>query len=46
VLPDPSARNVYDMAYAVFRALYPATRDAAHRLSAIERLTHALKDAA
>lgn len=46
VLPDPRARDVYDMTYAVFRTLYPATRDAAHRLGAIERLTHALEDAA
>jgi xylulokinase len=46
VLPDPAARNIYDMTYAVFRSLYPATRDAAHRLGAIERLTYAQEDAA
>ncbi len=46
VLPDPAARDTYDATYAVYRALYPATREAAHRLGGIERATHAVENAA
>ena len=38
VEPDPAAREVYDAMYAVYRDLYPATRDAAHALAAFSRV--------
>jgi xylulokinase len=37
VEPDPAAAEVYDTLYAVYRDLYPATRDAAHALAALSR---------
>lgn len=37
VEPDPAAGELYDGLYAVYRALYPATRDAAHTLAAFSR---------
>jgi xylulokinase len=36
-VPDPDRRALYDAAYADYRALYPATRDVAHRLAARQR---------
>lgn len=35
VTPDLARARVYDDFYATYRALYPATRDAMHRLSAL-----------
>ncbi|GAB2869266.1 FGGY-family carbohydrate kinase [Actinoallomurus bryophytorum] len=35
VEPDPAAGEIYDALYAVYRDLYPATRDAAHTLAAL-----------
>jgi len=37
VEPDPEARAVYDDLYDVYRSLYPATREQAHRLAAMQR---------
>lgn len=37
VVPDPSARAVYDALYDDYLALYPATRDIAHRLASHQR---------
>jgi xylulokinase len=37
VEPDLAAGKVYDELYAVYRGLYPATRDAAHSLAALSR---------
>jgi xylulokinase len=37
VEPDPATAEVYDALYAVYRDLYPATRDAAHALAALSR---------
>ncbi|HEY0538902.1 MAG TPA: FGGY-family carbohydrate kinase [Actinoallomurus sp.] len=37
VEPDPVAGKIYDELYAVYRGLYPATRDAAHALAALSR---------
>jgi xylulokinase len=37
VEPDPAAGKIYDELYAVYRGLYPATRDAAHALTALSR---------
>ena len=36
VEPDPSRREIYDELYAVYRDLYPATRDQAHTLADIQ----------
>jgi xylulokinase len=36
VRPDPAARAVYDELYRVYRQLYPATREAAHTLAAMQ----------
>ena len=33
--PDPERAKVYGEYYAVYRSLYPAQRDAMHRLSAL-----------
>ena len=35
--PRPDRTAIYEDSYQVFRALYPATRDAMHRLAAVER---------
>ncbi|WP_439578555.1 xylulokinase [Elioraea sp.] len=45
-LPDAEAAATYDRVYAVFRSLYPATREAAHTLGAIERACTASEHAA
>jgi xylulokinase len=37
VEPDRAAGKIYDELYAVYRGLYPATRDAAHALAALSR---------
>lgn len=37
VEPDPEAGKVYDELYALYRSLYPATREAAHALAAFSR---------
>lgn len=39
VEPDLKAARIYDEVYAVFRSLYPANREAMHRLSAIDLMT-------
>ena len=36
VEPDPSTRELYEELYAVYRDLYPATKDTVHRLAAIQ----------
>jgi len=36
VAPDPQRSAVYEHLYQVYRSLYPATRDLAHRLAEIE----------
>ena len=36
--PDPSRRGRYDELYAVYRSLYPATREQAHALARLQRL--------
>lgn len=36
VEPDPQKREVYDELYAVYRDLYPATKDQAHALAGIQ----------
>jgi xylulokinase len=46
VLPDPEAAAAYGRVYAVFRSLYPATREAAHTLGAIDRAVSSLEHAA
>jgi xylulokinase len=35
IIPDPANRALYDELYAVWRELYPATRELVHRLGAI-----------
>lgn len=42
ILPDPALSNRYDPYYAVYRSLYPATRQAVHRLA---DLTDSARDA-
>ncbi|NNG03400.1 MAG: xylulokinase, partial [Inquilinus sp.] len=37
ICPRPGDVDYYDQMYAIFSALYPATRQAMHRLSAIDR---------
>ncbi|MEO3753271.1 FGGY-family carbohydrate kinase [Streptomyces sp. B6B3] len=37
VHPDPATRDTYASLYALYRDLYPATRDAAHALAARQR---------
>jgi xylulokinase len=37
VEPDTSARGRYDELYGIYRDLYPATREHAHALAAIQR---------
>ena len=37
VAPDASVREGYDELYGIYRDLYPATRDQAHALAAIQR---------
>ncbi len=37
VHPDPATRETYASLYALYRELYPATRDAAHALAARQR---------
>jgi xylulokinase len=37
VEPDPAAGDRYEELYALYRGLYPATRDAAHALAAFSR---------
>ena len=37
--PEVNATRIYDEVYGVFRSLYPANRDAMHRLSSIEQET-------
>jgi xylulokinase len=37
VEPDPGLQPRYDELYGIFRELYPATRDAAHALAAMQR---------
>ncbi|MEU1621640.1 FGGY family carbohydrate kinase [Streptomyces sp. NPDC005722] len=36
-LPDPAASAVYDRLHALYRELYPATRDAVHALARFQR---------
>ncbi|WP_310964659.1 FGGY-family carbohydrate kinase [Nocardioides terrisoli] len=36
VTPDPSTRELYDELYGLYGSLYPATRDHAHALAAIQ----------
>ena len=36
VEPDPSTKELYDELYAVYRDLYPATKEQVHRLAAIQ----------
>jgi xylulokinase len=37
VRPDPETAPIYDHLYAVYRELYPATRDQMHALAALQR---------
>lgn len=37
ITPDPAHRRTYDEIYDAYLALYPATRDQAHRLAAFQR---------
>ena len=36
VEPDPATKELYDELYAVYRDLYPATREQVHRLAAVQ----------
>ncbi len=36
VVPNPAVTDLYDDLYAMYRDLYPATRDVAHRLAALQ----------
>ena len=36
VQPDRSRRDLYDGLYGIYRSLYPATKDAAHRLARLQ----------
>jgi xylulokinase len=42
VEPDPAARTRYDELYALYRDLYPATRDGAHRLTRLQEGTRGM----
>lgn len=37
IRPDPARASVYDELYGLYLGLYPATRDAAHRLAGLQR---------
>ncbi|MGH3705156.1 MAG: FGGY-family carbohydrate kinase, partial [Agromyces sp.] len=39
IRPDPGRAAGYDELYGLYLGLYPATRDAAHRLAGIQRTT-------
>ncbi len=38
VRPDPGVRDRYEELYALYRSLYPATREHAHALARLQRL--------
>ena len=37
VEPDEANREIYDEPYGIYRELYPATREASHRLADLQK---------